>query len=803
MDLKECLYFLLLPFTVDTVISTYANDTCKTTLADRSKFGCSDYSNIHPYRDKYTLDNECKIAFTAESKEYFTYKVAKFKYRFVNLRFHFCNYSSTIQFTRCAIQPLEWVWTFGGARGGKQYLEWPAEYETLSLGMLRTFTSLPLHVNITVEGKCDNKIVIGEKNTTERFALAFADFFHELAMWKDQYNNSFWCFKTRIYIDSYFLYQLCKHVICPIETIGYKCCKQIFDVNTRNTTIECPGNSFKFGSVWWICPFVIGVILYLYFALVIGWILSNVYRHLDGKGDDNRFMDIDPDVKQSLLPSETTPLIQESENCEIAWIYHNPITVFSILASPIRRCFLFHPITTSRIIRCLSAISSLAVISVKVFVHFIYHRDFIIESVKMGAPKDFLSVIAGYELSKDNFLRYLGGPYNALTTYIVCLLIFISVPRDLAEFLETGLPVRNSETVSPLWMDLRLRERFGSRRVLSNYGGYAKIHQTMLANIFALLNPCFWGYIISLQLARFRIFTARMNQSYLKIIFVIVVGIFYFLVCIIEVLLTIVCFGLPTVFAITTVFKAYIKSLYIWLSDKGSVGTCILIVSFPCVLAMLLITVYMFSIIFVDSFIFIAKVAIFTYTGLFVNPSYTEGWVIFGITVTMYIYESIHAVNDTYEQLFLQTKKVCKRKGKKLRIMCHLYKKEVEGAGIPVDLYKYIVHTLKPIRIEVFVSIIKICIIIFGLYISLGILVNFDGFQELNVVTQTATTIFVSFVPKILKRMCSLNTRRTILRMRRKIDELVDSYLVYKGINMDQENILERPLSERYPTYDI
>jgi hypothetical protein len=47
----------------------------------------------------------------------------------------------------------------------------------------------------------------------------------------------------------------------------------------------------------------------------------------------------------------------------------------------------------------------------------------------MGAPKDFLSVIAGYELSKDNFLRFLGGPYNALTTYIVCLLIFISVPR--------------------------------------------------------------------------------------------------------------------------------------------------------------------------------------------------------------------------------------------------------------------------------------------------------------------------------------------------------------------------------------
>jgi hypothetical protein len=68
------------------------------------------------------------------------------------LRFHFCNYSSTIQFTRCAIQPLEWVWTFGGPEGGKQYLEWPAEYETLSLGMLKTYTSVPLHVKTHSNG---------------------------------------------------------------------------------------------------------------------------------------------------------------------------------------------------------------------------------------------------------------------------------------------------------------------------------------------------------------------------------------------------------------------------------------------------------------------------------------------------------------------------------------------------------------------------------------------------------------------------------------------------------------------------
>lgn len=775
---------------IPNLVSHRKNRFCHTNVAKSSNIRCSNYTDIRPYEDQKKLDKDCSFHFTPESKQYFTYKVTKFKYRFVNLHFQFCNHSSTLKYTKCVIQPLEWVWTFDGFEGGEQYLDWPAEYETLSMGMLKKYTSYPLWLNVTVKGNCN--IAIGQKNTTERFALAFADLYHDLAKMHDQYNYSYWCFKTRIFIKSLFLYKLCKQVICPVETIGYKCCKQIFDVNTKNMTIVCPGESFKFGSVWWICPFVIGVVLYLYFGIVLAWVLAYIYKHLDANGIDNIFMLLRPAVDHQTKgnPTESTPLLQESGPLEILWIDHNPITVLSIIASPIRRCCLIHPITTSRIIRCLLAVASLLVIFLKVSVHLIYHREFIIESVKQGAPRDFLSMIAGYHRSKDNFLIFLGGPFVALGAYIGCLIIFITVPRDLGETLVSGLPVNNSEPSSPLTMNLRLRERFGTKRVLCNsQGGYTKIHQTMLANIFSLLNPCFWGYVLNLQLGRFQYFTNRIHRGIFTYMFLIIVGTFYFFACLIELLITIAVFGFPTIFGILIVFKAYTKNLIALLGDKGSIGKCLVVFILPCIFVMLMITFYMFSIIFVDSFIFIAKVAIFTYTGLFVNPSYTEGWVIFGITIVMYIYDSIHSVNDTYEELFVQTKKVCKRKGKKLGIMQHLYKKEVEGANIPLDLYKYIVHTYKPIRVEVFVSVIKISIIIFCLYISLGILVNFDGFQELNVVTQTATTLFVSFIPKLLKRMCSLNERRKILRMRRKIDEIVESHLIYRGINMVEENV--------------
>lgn len=766
---------------------------CKAFVASKTNLACHDYRDLYPYRDKY----KCSLNFTPPSKEYFTYMVLKYKYRFVNLRIQMCNLESAVNYTRCVIQPLEWVWTFGGFEGGEQYLDWPAEYETLSLGMLKKFTSKPLRLNVTMHDTCD--IAVGQENTTERFALAFADLIHDLGMKNDKYNYSYWCYKSRIFIESFLLYKLCKEVICPLETIGYKCCKQFYDVNTHEMTIQCLEEPFKFGSVWWICPFVIGVILYLYFAMMLAWVLSFIYKHLDSTGQDNVFMDIKTFDKESYTKDERTPLLRNPEEHELKchWINHNSVTVLSIIATPFRRCCSIHPVTTSRCIRCLLAVSTLSVIFIKVMVHYAYHKDLTIASVNQGAPKDFLSMIAGYEPSRSNFLGFLGGPYTALAGYICSILIFMAFPRDYASFIEMGLPANNCNPISALFLDLRLRERFGVKRILcTQQSGYAKLYNTMLANIFSLLNPGFWGFTFYLQIDRFKHFIRRFDRGILSGIIILFVAFFYLTICVIEFCCTIVLFGFPTLFGITVVFKAYILHTYTWLKEKGAVGVCLLVLVFPSIVSMLLLTTYMFSIIFVDSFIFIAKVAIFTYTGLFVNPSYTEGHVIFGITIIMYIYESIHSINDTYERLFNQTKKVCKRKGEQLKIAKHLHRKEIEGAAIPCDLYKYVIRMYKPIRVEVFISIVKISVIVFFLYISLSILVNFDGFQELSIVTQTATTIFVSFVPKIVKKMFSLNERRTILRIRRKVNEVVDSYLVYKGIDLGEHGIQNQTMND-------
>ena len=773
---------------------------------------CSRYKELRPYKDRKALDKECIISFTPSSKQYFTYKVMKYKFKFVPIHLRFLNLSSQteIHYTRCVIQPMDWIWTFRGVEGnygGRQYLTWPPEYGTLSIGMLKAHTSIPLHMNLTVQGKCD--LVIGAKNTTMRLAMAFNNFTNDLALTKDEYNYSYWCYKERIFVENYFLYQLCLHVICPIETIGYRCCKHTYDVNIHGFTIRCPGHFYVFDGVWWVCPFVIGFILYLYFALMLFSLLSMLYKHLPlitGNSSKN-FQQIPSICKQKYKNVSASMNLKEKEK----WIHHNPVTLFAICVMPLRKCCRLYPVLTSRVLRFIIAALSVTIIFLKVFVHFQYDRAFIIESVKQGAPMNFLSMIAGYQLSKHNFLIFLGGPYVALGAYLLCFVVLVCSPKCFSDFLEVGLPEKTNKPRFVVTIDLKLREFFGSRRILTfREDGYAKIQKTMLANIFSLLNPRFWKYAISLQIGRFKHIAEKLiGDNIVLNCFKVIAFVFpYLAFCFFELLFTLMCYGFPTVFAIGLVYRAYSRNVYDWLKNK-KIGYPAMFVVLPVCIVLLTFTVYMFSIIFIDSFIFLARVAIFTYTGLFANPSYTEGYLIFSITVTMYLYDSTNSINETYERLFNQTKKVCKRLNSLLVEDCSviLHIKDIEGARIPLELYMFVVDAQKPKRVEILKSFLKITTIFLCLYISVGILTRFDGFQQLSVVTQTATTTFVCLVPKIFTRMCTLNERREILQMRSKIHKHVEHFLLYKGVecggikskngteNMNMDSDVENSLS--------
>jgi predicted PurR-regulated permease PerM len=74
--------------------------------------------------------------------------------------------------------------------------------------------------------------------------------------------------------------------------------------------------------------------------------------------------------------------------------------------------------------------------------------------------------------------------------------------------------------------------------------------------------------------------------------------------CFIEIAFTVLCCGFPTIFIIGVIYCSYCRNIYDWLSRKGIVGLVAMVIIIPGCLVVLSYTVYMFSIIFLDSFIF-------------------------------------------------------------------------------------------------------------------------------------------------------------------------------------------------------
>jgi hypothetical protein len=69
------------------------------------------------------------------------------------------------------------------------------------------------------------------------------------------------------------------------------------------------------------------------------------------------------------------------------------------------------------------------------------------------------------------------------------------------------------------------------------------------------------------------------------------------------------------------------------------------------------------------------------------------------------------------------------------------------------DLFIYVVSRHKPIRIEIFFSVLKLVFITFLLYIASNTIVSLQRLWDLNPLTQVVTALFVCLVPKLWRML--------------------------------------------------
>lgn len=107
----------------------------------------------------------------------------------------------------------------------------------------------------------------------------------------------------------------------------------------------------------------------------------------------------------------------------------------------------------------------------------------------------------------------------------------------------------------------------------------------------------------------------------------------------------------------------------------------------------------MFSIIFVDSFIFMCDVLVYIYVGLFVYLEIIYGYFIFFFIVLMYMFDSVYIIFKVYDYLFYYIWKICKKMYKYNKYFdVELFKWEDECKGILCDLFFFVVKKYLLIR---------------------------------------------------------------------------------------------------------
>ncbi|XP_052805606.1 uncharacterized protein LOC128234982 [Mya arenaria] len=674
-----------------------------------------------------------------------------------------------------------WIWTFWGQKGAFEFLKWPAEFGIWSMTLLYAkVIRKPLNIPLQRKsGNCLN-ITVGNKDDDKKIAKALKSLVDEMmTIDADMYGPSFVCYKKRMYIEPYVL---CKHIVCPIEAVKHKCCNYFYNntfVPKRETT--CREQTLKYDTIWWALPSIVSVTLFIYSPI---FIMYTLYRCFSQQKSTIKLSEIERRRNPRRLSNVDVEYSHRFQNKD-TFIFEdtNHVTLVNTLFIPMKECHDGNDGDQSNCVSCYFGrcarlffpFLSFIIIGLQLLLDYIFLYDFVIDSADSGVLLGFRSMVTGYSKSKENFLPYIGGPYVALACYLLITELLVVMPASPMNLLSEAVLVnrtsRSEFESSPILLTVKRIGILGSKNV-SVANGYYKIYTLFIAQFFMLLNIKFWKHAIAIQLLRWR--KIKRKVGYVPFLP------FYLALCIVELLLSLLIYGLPIISFGIIIVKAYCRPLrrHAFLYLNGLIGNYI----WTAVLVLaVLYFLFMFGNIFLDATLFISRVAIFTFTGLVVYPKSSYGYMIFVITVFYYISESISEYSMKYRQLLsdivkiasslergntcLQRRMICKYKGRK---------------AVRESLFELVVETICPRRKLVFLTFLKTVIVLGILLVCINLLIKTDSFKELHIIMHVGTALLICAIPQIFKRICKDKQRHNIAgHYGKELTHTVKTYLGY------------------------
>ena len=481
-----------------------------------------------------------------------------------------------------------------------------------------------------------------------------------------------------------------------------------------------------------------------------------------------------------------------------------PVTFFSTIFEPIQNINFRRP-TFFRLLRLMVIFIPLTLTACRIWLDYVYAGSFVKAVVDKGALIGFPSMIAGFESSRRHFLHIFGGPWVALPLYVCVGSILISVPKNLESCLEGGLIETEEHTLCPLFLCSKTKAILGSVEI-TDAKGFRRIHLVLYSQAIMLLNRVFWKETFRLYLLRWYYFKNWFlkerffwTSSKLTLLASFILGIVYIHLCLLETILTCLCFACPVMGCFLIVLKAFLNHALVNFKHKAYrkvqasylVGSVKALISF-LILVTLLFIWYIYCLIFFDASWVLTKIIIFTYSGMIAYPRRSYGYIILTLMALYYVTECLKSFGATYQRLLELTFDAWNDVRKKR------YQVFVDNEKrIPTALWEIVIERHCPRRVQVAYTIFKIFSIISILTISIKLLSSLGRFQQLSVIYDTFTALFICALPKLIKSLFSKNFQhRNRVTLRENIAKTV---LAYMDGSIDKEKPCIYPIVERDP----
>ena len=710
----------------------------------------------------------CELEVMTNSTENFSTEVLKSRYNFVYLNLVFEN-SIRFKEDNQSIMYHRWIWTYKGENGGHEYLFLPHDFGYLSFGLLWSYTLVdPMAIEIRAKKNATCGTLVSGGYTDEIVGYALGNMTKKIAALNDMYNSSYWCHSKRLHIDSNVLFHACQYAVCPIQTVEYSCCKYMLNYLTKERQVVCNKHHYHYGVVWWLLPILIGNILFAYYPLLLTSFGCRLRSYSRQK-------------RRKMIKLEEMSSIDESEVEFVRMSkYKSPVSFASAISGQFTNCYTEGRVF-SRFIRLTIIFVPLSLTIARILLDYKYADDFVKAAVAKGAQVGFSSVLAEFSKATQYFLRYLGGPFIALPLYFVFGCLLIVAPSNLEELLEGGLIEFTGKSSFLLTLSPESKAWLAGEQI-KKCSGYKRLQKTLLSQTLMLFNRRFWKQTFQLMYTRytnviFPMLKGIVNNKCLAVLLAAPIILLYAAFSIIELIVSCIYFAFPVVSCFFIFIKAYTKNARGRFNGRSVLGR---VVSFMATIFVIIVFLYywfLYCHMFFNSFWFLSKIAIFTYTGVIAYPRLSYGYLIMCFMALYYVTESFNSFRKSYKDLLSLSIKACQKVEEKMQ-NDQIKTKILFDDGIPMDLWHLIVDRHRPRRIQVAYTFLQLCIIIFIMSISLELLFRFDKVRELSLITHVFTALMICAVSKIAKSMCTQGLKyRQQKKLLGKIKQTVREYV--------------------------